>query len=58
MSILRASESTELPIAKDLWLGKAPEGPAGRLAPSFGFQTYIIWKFAENIEGAKQFLAD
>jgi multiple sugar transport system substrate-binding protein len=58
MSIVRASESTELPIAKDLWLGKAPEGPAGRLAPSFGFHTYVIWKFAENIEGAKQFLVD
>ena len=35
-----------------------PEGPAARLAPSFGFHTYVIWKFAENIDGAKQFLAD
>lgn len=58
MSIIRASESTGLPIAKDLWLGKAPEGPAARLAPSFGFHTYVIWNFAENIGGAKQFLAD
>jgi multiple sugar transport system substrate-binding protein len=58
MSIVRASESTELPIAKDLWLGKAPEGPAARLAPSFGFHTFVIWSFAENIDGAKQFLAD
>jgi multiple sugar transport system substrate-binding protein len=58
MSIIRASESTGLPIAKDLWLGKAPAGPAARLAPSFGFHTYVIWNFAENIDGAKQFLAD
>ena len=58
MSIIRASESTQLPIAKDLWLGKTPEGPAARLAPSFGFHTYVIWNFAENIGGAKQFLAD
>jgi multiple sugar transport system substrate-binding protein len=58
MSIIRASESTELSIAKNLWLGKAPEGPAGRLAPSFGFYTHFIWNFAENIDGAKQFLAD
>jgi multiple sugar transport system substrate-binding protein len=58
MSIIRASESTGLPIAENLWLGKAPEGPAARLAPSFGFHTYVIWNFAENIDGAKQFLAD
>jgi multiple sugar transport system substrate-binding protein len=58
MSIVRASESTKLPIAKDLRLGKAPEGPAARLAPSFGFHTYVIWKFSENVDGAKQFLAD
>jgi multiple sugar transport system substrate-binding protein len=58
MSIIRASESTGLPIAKDLGLRKAPEGPAARLAPSCGFHTYIIWNFAENIDDAKQFLAD
>jgi multiple sugar transport system substrate-binding protein len=58
MSIIRASESTGLPIAKDLWLGNTPVGPAARLAPSFGFHTYVIWNFAENIDGAKQFLAD
>jgi multiple sugar transport system substrate-binding protein len=58
MSIIRASESTGLRIAQDLWLGKAPEGPVARLAPSFGFHTYVIWNFAANIDGAKQFLAD
>ena len=58
MSIVRTGESKNLPIAEDLWLTKTPEGPAARLAPSFGFHTYIIWNFAENIDGAKQFLAD
>jgi multiple sugar transport system substrate-binding protein len=58
MSIVRASEKLERPFAKDLRLAKAPEGPAGRLAPSFGFLTYFIWKFGENTEGAKQFLID
>ena len=58
MSIVRASESTGLPIAEDLRLAGVPEGPAARLAPSFGFHTYVIWDFAENIDGAKQFLAD
>jgi multiple sugar transport system substrate-binding protein len=33
-------------------------GPVGRIAPSFGFLTYVIWNFAANIEGAKRFLVD
>jgi multiple sugar transport system substrate-binding protein len=37
---------------------KVPEGPAGQLGPSFGFRPYVIWRFAENIEGAKRFLVD
>ena len=58
VSVTRASESMKLPIADDLQLTKAPEGPAGRLAPPFGLHVYFIWNFAENIEGAKQFLVD
>jgi multiple sugar transport system substrate-binding protein len=58
ISIVRAGDNTRLPIANDLRLARVPEGPAGRLAPSFGFLTYVIWKFAENIDGAKQFLVD
>ena len=48
----------KLPLAEDLWLAKVPEGPAAGSAPSFGFYTYVIWNFAENIDGAKQFLVD
>ena len=48
----------KLPLANDLRLAKVPEGPAGRLGPAFSFFTYFIWNFAENIEGAKQFLVD
>jgi multiple sugar transport system substrate-binding protein len=58
MSIARASENMKLPILNELRLAKAPLGPAARLAPSFGFLTYVIWNFAENIEGAKRFLVD
>ena len=58
VSVARASENMRLPIAKDLWLNQAPRGPAGRLAPPFGLHVYIIWNFAENIDGAKQFLVD
>jgi multiple sugar transport system substrate-binding protein len=58
MSIVRTSETKDLPVTEDLWLGRGPEGPAARLTPSFGFYTYVIWNFAENVDGAKQFLAD
>jgi multiple sugar transport system substrate-binding protein len=58
VSIARASESLKLPLMSKLRLTKTPEGSAGQVAPSFGFLTYVIWNFAENIEGAKQFLVD
>jgi multiple sugar transport system substrate-binding protein len=58
VSIARASENMKLPLAGDLRLAKVPAGPAGRLGPAFSFFTYVIWNFAENIDGAKQFLVD
>jgi multiple sugar transport system substrate-binding protein len=58
VSILRTAESLKLPITSDLHLARPPEGPAGRLECSFGLYTFCIWSFAENPEGAKQFLVD
>jgi multiple sugar transport system substrate-binding protein len=58
LSIARASENLKLPITSELRLAKTPQGPAARLGPSFGMLTFIIWNFAENIEGAKRFLVD
>jgi multiple sugar transport system substrate-binding protein len=58
ISIARASEKMGTPLATDLWLAKPPAGPTARLAPSFGFMTYIIWQFADNVDGAKKFLVD
>jgi multiple sugar transport system substrate-binding protein len=56
VSVPRAGESMNLPI--DLRLAKMPEGPAARVGPAFGVVTAFIWSFAENIDGAKQFLVD
>ena len=36
----------------------AAEVRVRRLAPVNVIQTYVIWKFAENIDGAKKFLVD
>jgi multiple sugar transport system substrate-binding protein len=57
ISIPRASEQMKLPFASDLRLAQAPEGPASRLA-IWDVLTHFIWKFAENAEGARQFLVD
>ena len=48
----------KLPLGNDLRLARVPAGPAARLGPAFMFFNYVIWSFADNIEGAKQFLVD
>ena len=57
ISITRTAENKRLPVGEQLWLARAAQGPVRRLAPNLP-QTYVIWKFAENIDGAKQFLVD
>lgn len=58
MSIIRAAESKHLPVEPNLALALLPEGPTGRAGPAYATNTYVIWKFAQNITGAKKFLVD
>ena len=58
MSIIRAAQNKQLPVDGNLALATLPEGPAGRTGPFFAANTYIIWRFAKNPEGAKKFLVD
>jgi len=58
ISIVRAAESKKMPAGENLRLAKLPKGPSGSLGPAFGIDNYLIWKFSDNIEGAKQFLVD
>ena len=58
MSIVRAAESKQMPVADKLRLAMLPNGPAGRIGPAFGIDNFIIWKFSKNIDGAKSFLLD
>ena len=58
VSIARASENMKLALADEFQLAKVPAGPARRLGPPFSYFNYLIWSFAENIDGAKQFLVD
>jgi multiple sugar transport system substrate-binding protein len=58
MSIIRAAENKKLPVDEHLALATLPEGPVGKLGPMFAANTYAIWRFAKNPEGAQKFLVD
>jgi multiple sugar transport system substrate-binding protein len=57
ISITRTAENRRLPVGEQIWLVRTAQGPGRRLTPNL-IQTYVIWKFAENIDGAKRFLVD
>jgi multiple sugar transport system substrate-binding protein len=56
--LTRTAENLQLPIAAKLALARAPQGPVRRLGLTTSTNWTGIWKFADNIDGAKQFLAD
>jgi multiple sugar transport system substrate-binding protein len=58
ISALRTAEKTNPDIAKKLFLWKSPQGPVRRQGLEHVMGVYVIWKFAEQPELAKQFLVD
>jgi multiple sugar transport system substrate-binding protein len=63
ISVTREAENKNLavdgkPIGDDIWLAKAAKGPVRRMGLEHVMNVYVIWKFAENIAGAKKFLVD
>jgi multiple sugar transport system substrate-binding protein len=58
ISITRAGENDKLPIHEKIGLAKAAKGPVRRLGLEHVMDCYIVWKFADNIAGAKKFLVD
>jgi multiple sugar transport system substrate-binding protein len=58
ISITRTAENEKMPIGDNIWLAKAARGPARRIGCEHVMNVYCIWKFADNIEGAKKFLVD
>jgi len=60
ITITRAAEKDKVmaEISKKIWLAKPAAGPVRRMGLPHVMYIYSIWKFAENIEGAKQFLVD
>lgn len=58
ISITRTGESQKLPVTDNIWLTKAAKGPVRAIGLEHVMNVYCIWKFAENIDGAKKFLVD
>ena len=58
ISVTREAEKNNPEMSKKIWLAKAPKGPVRRMGLEHVMDVYVIWKFAENIEGAKKFLVD
>src|SRR5262249_42709938 len=58
ISITREGENKGIPLTSDIGLTQALRGPAQRICLEHVMDCYVIWKFAENIAGAKQFLVD
>lgn len=58
ISVTRAGENDKLPIHEKIGLAKAAKGPVRRMGLEHVMDCYVIWKFADNIDGAKKFLVD
>jgi multiple sugar transport system substrate-binding protein len=58
ISTTREAENKNLPIADQLGLTQALKGPVRAIGLEHVMDCYVIWKFAENKEGAKKFLVD
>ncbi len=58
ISITRTAEKDTPELSKKIQLTKALAGPVRAIGLEHVMQCYVVWKFAENIEGAKKFLVD
>jgi len=58
ISVTRTAENEKMPIGDNILIAKAAKGPVRRIGLEHVMDVYVIWKFAENIEGAKKFLVD
>src|SRR5581483_10721594 len=58
ISITRTAEKENPEISRKIQLTKALMGAKRAIGLEHVMQCYVIWKFAENIDGAKKFLVD
>jgi multiple sugar transport system substrate-binding protein len=58
ISVTRAAEKDNPEMSKQIQLTPALKGPVRRIAAEHVMDCYVVWDFAENKDGAKQFLVD
>jgi multiple sugar transport system substrate-binding protein len=58
ISITRQAEREHSPISGHIMISQALKGPVRRIAAEHVMDCYVVWNFAENKEGAQQFLID
>jgi len=58
ISVTRSAEKDNPEMSRQIQLTPALKGPVRRIACEHVMDCYVIWKFAEKIAGAKQFLMD
>lgn len=58
ISVTREAEDKKLPIADQIGLTKALMGEKRAIGLEHVMDCYVIWKFAQNQQGAKKFLVD
>lgn len=58
ISVTRTAERENPEMSKKIGLTPALAGPVRRIASEHVMNCYVIWKFAENPDPAKQFLVD
>jgi multiple sugar transport system substrate-binding protein len=58
ISITRQAEREKQPIGSKIMISRALKGPVRRIAAEHVMDCYVIWNFADNKDGAQQFLID
>lgn len=58
ISVTRTGETQKIPVADDIHLARPAAGPVNNVGLMHLMSSYVIWNFAQNIDGAKQFLVD
>ena len=58
ISVTRSAEKDNPEMSRQIQLVPALKGPVRRIAAEHVMSCYAVWEFAENKEGAKQFLVD
>jgi multiple sugar transport system substrate-binding protein len=58
ISVTRTAEKENPDMSQKIQIVPALKGPVRRIAAEHVMDCYAIWRFAENKEGAKRFLAD